>query len=204
LLLVLMTLLGWGQTPKKIGVSDFKTSSYCVQCHPQIHSQWMSSTHSQAFQDPIYQVFLRRVSQKTSGRSDHFCISCHSPLATVTNSIPEKLFERNTKSPLLEDAVSCEFCHTISGSEVEVKKVSLGAFLFPRVGQTRIIYGRHADAGTDAHPVQPSSFLLSSELCGICHRFAHPASGNEIQNTYEEWKRSPYAVQGTRCQDCHM
>jgi hypothetical protein len=25
-----------------------------------------------------------------------------------------------------------------------------------------------------------------------------------IQDTYVEWKQSPYAEQGTRCQDCHM
>ena len=25
-----------------------------------------------------------------------------------------------------------------------------------------------------------------------------------IQNTYEEWKSSPYAAEGKRCQDCHM
>jgi hypothetical protein len=202
--LVLLTSVGWGQHQKKLGTSDFKTASYCSQCHTQIYSQWRGSTHSKAFQDPIYQAFLRRVSQKTSGRSDRFCVSCHSPLATVTDSIPEKLFDRNTKLPLLEDSVSCEFCHTISGSEVEIKKVSLGAYLFPRVGQTSVIYGRHADASTDAHPVQPSNFLLSPEICGVCHRFSHPASGKEIQNTYEEWKRSPYATAGTRCQDCHM
>ena len=25
-----------------------------------------------------------------------------------------------------------------------------------------------------------------------------------IQDTYAEWKRSPYAAEGKRCQDCHM
>jgi len=25
-----------------------------------------------------------------------------------------------------------------------------------------------------------------------------------IQDTYEEWKQSPYAAEGVRCQDCHM
>jgi hypothetical protein len=204
LLLALTAGLLFGQASKKLEVSDFKTSSYCGTCHVQIHAQWMSSTHSKAFQDPIYQTFLRHVSQKTGGRSDQFCISCHAPLATITNSIPANLFDTSKKPPLLEDSVSCEFCHTLSGSEVQVMKVSLGAFLYPRVGQTKIFYGRHSDASTDAHPTQVSKFLLSSEICGTCHRFAHPASGKEIQNTYHEWKQGPYATQGTRCQDCHM
>ncbi len=207
LLCFLFTLAtGWvmAQTPKRLQVSDFKTSSSCQPCHSEIHSQWQNSTHSKAFPDPIYQVFLRRVSEKTGGRSNQFCVSCHAPLATVTGTVPDKLFESPRESALLNESVSCEFCHTISGSEVEVKKISLGAFLFPRIGQTKILYGRHEDAKTDAHATQRSSFLLSSELCGTCHRFAHPASGRVIQDTYAEWKQSPYARAGTRCQDCHM
>ncbi len=204
-LLVLLTAdVLHGQTPKKLQASDFKSPSYCQTCHAEIYSQWSTSTHSHAFQDPIYQTFLRRVSEKTGGRSDQFCVSCHAPLATVTNSVPKMLFEGGKQPALLTDSVSCMFCHTISGSEVQVMKVSLGAFLYPRVGQTRILYGRHADASPDAHPTQPSKFLLNSDLCGTCHRFAHPASGREIQNTFEEWKLSPYAATGTRCQDCHM
>ena len=85
-----------------------------------------------------------------------------------------------------------------------MRKLSLGASLFPRVGQTKTLYGRHEDAKTNAHPTERSKFLLSSELCGTCHRFGHPASGMAIQDTYDEWKRSPYAAEGKRCQDCHM
>ena len=193
-----------GQTTGKLKVSDFKTAASCKQCHMQIYEQWRGSTHSNAFRDPIYQAFLRVVSEKSEGKLNLFCVSCHAPLSTVTSSLPPRLFDGNHKTSLMEEAVSCEFCHTISGTEVQVKKLSLGAFLFPRIGQTETLYGRHQDAKQDAHPTKPSSFLLSPEICGICHRFAHPASGRVIQDTYEEWKRSPYAAQGTRCQDCHM
>ena len=47
---------------------DFKTSEYCKQCHTQIHPQWTSSTHSYAYRDPIYQVFLRRVDEASQSR----------------------------------------------------------------------------------------------------------------------------------------
>jgi hypothetical protein len=194
----------FGQASRKLEVSDFKTSATCKQCHREIHEQWMTSTHSRAYRDPIYQTFLRRVDTQSEGRLTPFCVSCHAPLATVTRSVPEKLFDRQPKVALLEEGVSCEFCHTLSGTEVELKKLSLGAFLFPRTGQTQILYGRHEDAKTSAHGTQRSSFLLSSELCGTCHRFGHPVSGMAIQDTYEEWKLSPYAAEGKRCQDCHM
>jgi nitrate/TMAO reductase-like tetraheme cytochrome c subunit len=201
---IVMANVSLAQTSKRLQVADFKTSSDCKQCHQQIHDQWMTSTHSQAYRDPIYQAFLRRVDEQRQGKLTPFCVSCHAPLATVTRSVPAKLFDGQPKPALLEEGVSCEFCHTIAGSEVELRKLSLGAFLFPRAGQTNVLYGRHADAKTNAHPTEPSKFLLSSELCGTCHRFGHPASGMSIQDTYDEWKRSPYAAEGKRCQDCHM
>ena len=33
--------------------------------------------------------------------------------------------------------MACEFCHTISGSEVQLTKLSLGAFLFPRMARPK-------------------------------------------------------------------
>jgi len=201
---ILMANVSWAQISKKLEAADFKTSSHCRQCHQQIYDQWTTSTHSRAYRDPIYQVFLRRIDEQRQGKLTRFCVSCHAPLATVTRSVPEKLFDGQPKPALLEEGVACEFCHTIPGSELELKRLSLGAFVFPRTGQTNTLYGRHADAKTDAHPTEPSKFLLSSELCGTCHRFGHPASGMPIQNTYEEWKNSSYAAEGKRCQDCHM
>lgn len=203
-LFLLATGIAFGQTSRKLAVSDFKTSKSCQPCHRQIYDQWATSTHSQAFRDPLYRVFVRQVAEKSQGKLTPFCISCHAPLATLTNSVPEKPFDEKPDPPLLADAVTCEFCHTISGSEVQIQKLSLGAYLFPRIGQTETLYGRHPDAKTEAHPTQPSKFLLSSELCGTCHRFGHPVSGMAIQDTYVEWKHSPYAAKGIRCQDCHM
>src|SRR5688572_27411072 len=107
------------QTSKKLQVTDFKTSSSCRECHQQIHDQWMTSTHSQAYRDPIYQAFLRRVDEQRQGKLTPFCVSCHAPLATITRSVPAKLFDGQPKPALLEEGVSCEFCHTIAGSEVE-------------------------------------------------------------------------------------
>ncbi|MCE9634603.1 MAG: cytochrome c family protein, partial [Planctomycetes bacterium] len=32
----------------------------------------------------------------------------------------------------------------------------------------------------------------------------HPTNGLVIENTFEEWKKGPYAEAGIQCQDCHM
>ena len=204
LLVVSAPVLVLAQAPKVLSPSDFKGSSSCQECHGEIYSQWTTSMHSRAFQDPIYLTFLRKVSEKSQGRTDKFCVSCHAPLASVTNTGPEKIYAGFVQSRLAAESVSCELCHTILGREVERTKLSPGAFLFPHLGQTKILYGRHEDAKTDDHGTQVSKFLLSSELCGTCHRFSHPATGLAIQDTYAEWKRGPYAAEGKRCQDCHM
>ena len=61
---IVMANVSLAQTSKRLQVADFKTSSDCKQCHQQIHDQWMTSTHSQAYRDPIYQAFLRRVDEQ--------------------------------------------------------------------------------------------------------------------------------------------
>jgi hypothetical protein len=46
-----------------------------------------------------------------------------------------------------------------------------------------------------------------SGFCASCHQFAKDdlaLNGKLLENTYEEWKRSPAARAGRQCQDCHM
>jgi hypothetical protein len=49
-----------------------------------------------------------------------------------------------------------------------------------------------------------------SALCGACHTEIRPTAVNSatppmnLQDTYDEWRHSPYAKVGIQCQDCHM
>jgi len=85
---IVMANASLAQTSNRLQVADFKTSANCKQCHQQFHDQWMTSMHSQAYRDPIYQVFLRRVDEQRQGKLTLFCVSCHAPLATVTRVVP--------------------------------------------------------------------------------------------------------------------
>ena len=91
-----------GQQSRRLKATDFKTSADCKQCHGQIHSQWTTSSHSQAYRDPIYQAFLKHIDQERQGKLTAFCVSCHAPLATVTRTVPAKLF-RDGKPLFLAD-----------------------------------------------------------------------------------------------------
>jgi hypothetical protein len=109
-------------------------------------------------------------------------------------------------SPLAQEGVTCDFCHTIAGKKHVAKGVDVGAYRYPGFSDSpqNLKYGRHADAVTSDHPTETSEFLIDSEFCGICHKTVHRVGGRELQNTYEEWRRSPYRKEGVRCQDCHM
>jgi hypothetical protein len=135
-----------------------------------------------------------------------FCLSCHAPVASVAGvtlrqSLP---LQWDDFSAIAKEGVTCDFCHTIAHQEDLGKNISVGAYVFPRTGSTRIKFGTDADAVTEEHPGEVSAFLGSAEFCSICHRFKHPVSGKEVQNTYQEWLNGPYSGRNQRCQDCHM
>jgi hypothetical protein len=49
--------------------------------------------------------------------------------------------------------------------------------------------------------------FLTAEFCRGCHQFAPNGpslNGKLLQDTYVEWKASPFARRGVQCQDCHM
>jgi hypothetical protein len=73
------------------------------------------------------------------------------------------------------------------------------AILFPRVP----VWGT-----APFHDTKYSDLHTRSELCGMCHDVAHAHNIMPIENTYTEWRTSPYNTgdpeTSTHCQDCHM
>ena len=190
-----------------LNLSDFTPAASCADCHVEIYQQWRGSAHAQAAVDPIYQKLLPQAAKDLGELGVGFCLKCHTPVATVAGevkvhsqvSLPLKL------NPISMEGVTCDFCHTFSGEENFGKDISPGIYLYPRKGETAVKYGVHADASATNHLTKVSNFLTSAEYCGICHKFNHPFSGEELQDTYTEWKEGPYSkTGGKQCQDCHM
>lgn len=46
--------------------------------------------------------------------------------------------------------------------------------------------------------------LAKPDFCAICHEMKNPMTGAAILSLYSEWQKSPAAMEGKRCQDCHM
>jgi RNase P subunit RPR2 len=93
--------------------------------------------------------------------------------------------------------VSCDFCHS-------VKKVNINNKENPfELDLGEIKRGPLSNVASPAHMTEPSPLFKSSELCAGCHEYTTD-KGVTILGTYSEWKASPYAAEGTQCQDCHM
>jgi hypothetical protein len=123
------------------------------------------------------------------------CIACHGPLAFLTGDIPPKPVAAETR---VNEGVSCEICHNITGSSVE-EPFNFSYVIKP----DDVKMSPRKGTETEHHGVQYSAFLRSPELCATCHDEQSPY-GAWVKETYREWKAGPYAAQGVRCQDCHM
>lgn len=187
-------------------LEDFSPAEKCGSCHVEVYQQWQTSNHSRAATDPVFWQFFQQAVRDLNSSASDLCLTCHLPVATVVKEVPltGPLSFPLKLSPVAKEGVTCDFCHTISGNENLGKGISVGAYRYPRMGKTDIKYGVHADASTPNHGTEVSAFLESPEFCGICHKFTHPVLEQTWQDTYAEWRNSPYAKEGRRCQDCHM
>jgi len=177
--------------------TDFQLDSYCRGCHTTLHSQWNTSMHSKAFEDDIYQKTLSLAVTDLGGSNNAdakslqlFCLSCHVPIGKVTGDLPPT----TTASA---SAVSCDFCHTVSGTS----GIGNASFISTPGDVKR---GPYFDAISPAHDTTLSTLHTQSEFCGMCHDVYHPTNGLPLEQTYTEWKNGPYAAQNVQCQHCMM
>lgn len=158
----------------------------CNACHWQAHDDWAGSAHARAWRDPVFQAALSRAGNATA------CKSCHLALANQHSSLAAGYLDGDLSRPdnrpnpawdatLMSEGVTCATCHVREGK----------------------VLGTHASADAP-HPVVVSEELGQPELCATCHQLTWPGADRAFYDTYGEWKASPYAEAGVRCQDCHM
>jgi len=156
----------------------------CGICHPAQFADWQTSLHSRAMGPGVMGQLVDMIRQDPAGVRD--CQACHAPLAEQNPS-----FSRT----LQEQGVTCGACH-VRGWERFGPPKRDGSLIsatpraqFPHNGVTR------------------TPAFLRSEFCKSCHQFeadGYALNGKLLENTYAEWKASPYAARGIQCQDCHM
>jgi len=174
--------------------ASFEPSEKCKGCHADIYQQYIESSHSKSFSNPIFwaQYFREVVPRATIDTSfkpiAKRCIFCHSPVLymSYTGMIksPEQAF-------FVETGVTCDFCHSFDGFTPD------GDYQMITTGKKQ---GPFID--NDFHS-QESHFIKTSEFCASCHNSSNHL-GAEARTTYDEWKKSRFNELQLPCQECHM
>ena len=105
---------------------------------------------------------------------------------------------------IAEKGVSCDVCHTISGSNISDTRVLEHGNSSFELDPGNVKRATIKGAESPFHETEYSEHHSSSQFCGNCHNIFHPDNNFPIERTYDEWKYSIYAQNDIQCMDCHM
>jgi len=135
------------------------------------------------------------------------CVKCHTPLGFRSYLISSPADDYDKLADLPAQGIFCNWCHNIN----EVKHLGdAGYEVEPGGGEDdpSTMLGPFKDSSSPFHPTKYSELHTKSEFCGLCHNVSHAANRLPIEQTYSEWKNSPYNTGNPEttinCQDCHM
>jgi len=181
---------GWNALESSLQPKD------CGACHPVQYGDWRTSVHAASMGPGIAGQLDEMAAADPAAALE--CYVCHAPLAeqsparrTAAGIVPNPTHDAG----LRPQGVVCASCH-VRG--------------YQRFGPPRRDGSLASAAPRPRLPhrgVTRTPAFLASEFCRDCHQFrpdGFAVNGKLLQNTYEEWKASPFARQGTQCQDCHM
>ncbi len=182
------------------GYSALETSldaTSCAKCHPAQYQDWRKSLHSHAVgAGLLWQLQVLPAKQVLS------CLNCHAPLAEQKTLLAQKLgwpgIARNpppsyVPQDLYRQGLTCAACHVRRQRRFGPP---------PRAGTPPGDTPGLPHGGFSAQPA-----FTDSRFCAGCHQFPKngPAlNGKLLENTYAEWRASPYPAEGKSCQSCHM
>lgn len=202
------SLIKWNKSK-----AEFTPPETCGGCHPQQYKEWNGSVHALAFQDPVYQGELNKAVKAVGHEISRQCEGCHSPAGMVTGEIKGPGLKG--LSPMAMAGVSCDICHSISGTthlqtpthEPENGSMILTPGVETKDGVQLVKHGPFPpseECGGGFHECKESPLHLRGELCASCHQVYHYEAHFPLEATYNEWKHGPYAQRSILCQDCHM
>lgn len=186
---------------------DWTDPRVCGQCHTRQYEGWNGSMHANAFKDPVFQA-LWAMAEKSDSKLRNHCGACHTPIGVATGSVefhPDQGVHGKFTAPTMAAmGVSCDVCHTISGTNLQKTAVlehGNASFILDPGDKKRATL---SDAKSPYHETEYSEHHSRSDFCGNCHNIFHPGNNFPIERTYDEWKYSIYAQNDIQCQDCHM
>ncbi|MDR2030687.1 MAG: cytochrome c family protein [Azoarcus sp.] len=188
----------------------------CGECHRKETLEWAASMHAISDLDLIYESTVQENTNATRASRAHgvekgrWCEACHNPLGTLTGAVTPANSVQEIAA--LEEGTACVVCHTVNRAEPLAGNGALevdinGIFRYNHPALIAAAPSRHA---RDMRARREQPLMGSSALCGACHTEIRPTSVNSatpplnLQDTYDEWRHSPWAKADVQCQDCHM
>jgi hypothetical protein len=168
----------------------------CGTCHPAQLADWRTSLHARAMGPGVSGQLVEMLA---SAQGDALgCYTCHAPLAEQRPLLGAR--DTHAKNPAYDPALAshglvCAGCHVRAHE---------------RFGPPRRDGSLASAAPRETLPhngVTRTPAFVASGFCRGCHQFEPNGlaiNGKLLENTYEEWKASRFAREGTQCQDCHM
>lgn len=188
---------GNDDTTEVVRASDFRPADSCQMCHPRQFDEWSGSMHAYSLKDPTFAA-LRRIGQSTYLNAlNQACERCHSVIGSRSGEIQWGPFDMQTLSPVTQEGVGCDLCHTITG----ISRLSNGGIALSP-GKTKHGSLRDPQPNT-AHTSTYNDLYVSSEYCGSCHDLVTDG-GLGLETTFREWRQEGFHVTGKTCNECHM
>ncbi|MCC9657556.1 multiheme c-type cytochrome [Rhodopirellula halodulae] len=199
----------------------YPSAESCRACHPKHYDEWSVSSHAYASVSPMFQRFEQAMTELTEGTVGHFCMRCHSPVATQLN-IPRTVSVLD-QPPVAREGVTCISCHRINehyGRSNGDRRIEPGNIHAPvgsggnGAGLAKALANAEKNKlKTDAsqkgtgQAIHNGSYffepLTKTDICISCHQVAvHPGIWLEV--VHAQYRSGPAAKAGISCQDCHM
>ena len=163
----------------------------CGTCHQQQYQDWKQSLHHKAMGPSVLGQLLDM--ELDAPVLSITCQRCHAPLA---EQIP--YLEKGKKNPVFmegfrEQGLVCAACHVRNHEHFGPPPRKPKAEGAPQGG------GPHGGFTVKTEYESPA-------FCASCHDFKPGGGmhGKLVQETAEEWRRTPFAAEGKTCQSCHM
>jgi hypothetical protein len=167
----------------------------CGVCHPLQYRDWQTTIHSRSMGPGVYGQLLAM--EQSDPATYALCATCHTPLAEQIPFVesdgthqPFPAFD----AALQQAGLTCAGCHVRQHQRFGPPR---------RPDRPAIPPGTTLPHGG----FTASEAYERSEFCQPCHQFepdGFALNGKLLENTYEEWRQSRYAADGTQCQTCHM
>jgi cytochrome c554/c'-like protein len=186
-----------GRAPRGWSESEISLApETCGGCHPQQFKDWRTTVHSRAVGPGL--LGQTPALLRTEPTTAKICYSCHSPLTEQQELISSRgRFSKNPQFDLTlqSKGLTCAACHVRN---------------YQRFGPPRrdgSLESRKPAVQLPHGDATRTPAFERAEFCKGCHQFeedGYALNGKLLENTYNEWKDSPYAAEGLQCQQCHM